>query len=326
MRRSPARTLTALMASAALAVVALPDAHASPEGSAGTITMADSRGGTWTIAPPPSTTRDGSDAHLMVPASTGTGDLTELVGAHVLPDVPEEVTAALASSGSRPGARAVIGNDDRTRITNVSASPYVQMPLFIFDRPGRGTSACTGWLYGNRTLATAAHCLTDGQGTWYTNIRVYFGLDGNTAYAQCGYNVLAAPTGWDGVAGSEYDWGVVVLNCNAGNVLGSMGFKVLDTAPSGSWSVTGYPADKTPANSMWTHAAPVAVRNGGTWKYEIDTYHGQSGAPVWRLEAGTACGNCAIGIHTTGGTTSNSGVRITNSVGSTLQAYSARYP
>ncbi|MBW0256283.1 serine protease [Cellulomonas sp. PS-H5] len=289
--------------------------------------MEDSTGATWTISPSLSTARGGTGAALTVPASTGTGNLTDLVGGQIFPDVPDDVAAALAPlSGSRPGARAVIGTDDRTRITNVTASPYVQMPLFIFDRPGNGTSACTGWLYGNRTLATAAHCLTDGQGTWYTNFRVYFGLDGNTAYAQCGYNVLAAPTGWDGTTGSAYDWGVVVLNCNAGNVLGSMGYQALDSAPSGSWSVTGYPADKSPANTMWTHAAPVAVQNSDKWKYEIDTYHGQSGAPIWRLEAGTACGNCAIGIHTTGGTTSNSGVRITNAVGSTLHAYSARYP
>lgn len=325
MRWPTTRPLIALLASAALAIVALPTAQASPEAPPGTITMADSTGATWTIESSAST-RGGSDAELMVPASTGTGDLAGLVGAQILQAVPEDVAAALASSGSKPITRAVIGNDDRTRITNVTASPYVQMPLFIFDRPGQGTSACTGWLYGNRTLATAAHCLTDGQGTWYTNFRVYFGLDGSTAHAQCGYNVLAAPTEYDGTTGSDYDWGVIVLNCNAGNVLGSMGFKALESAPSGNWSVTGYPADKSPANSMWTHAAPVAVRNSNTWKYEIDTYHGQSGAPIWRLEAGTACGNCAIGIHTTGGTTSNSGVRITNTVGSTLQAYSARYP
>ena len=124
MRWPTTRPLIALLASAALAIVALPTAQASPEAPPGTITMADSTGATWTIESSAST-RGGSDAELMVPASTGTGDLAGLVGAQILQAVPEDVAAALASSGSKPITRAVIGNDDRTRITNVTASPYV---------------------------------------------------------------------------------------------------------------------------------------------------------------------------------------------------------
>lgn len=325
MRRSPARAFTALFAAAALTAAGLSVAHASSDAPSESITMEDSTGATWQIASfSPPTRAQGGDA-VIVPDSAGSGDLDALVGAVLDPELPDEVAAAFAPGEPGPQTRVVIGNDDRTRITNVTASPYVQMPYFIFTAADGSTSGCTGWLYGNRTLATAAHCLSDGAGNWYSNYRVYFGLNESTAYAQCGNSVLAAPTGWDGKAGSDYDWGVIVLNCNAGTVLGTMGFKAPEGIPVGNWSITGYPADKLPERTMWTHAGPVTHKTSNTWMYSIDSYHGQSGAPIWRLEAGSACGNCVIGIHTTGGSM-NSGVRITSTVGGALKAYSERYP
>jgi glutamyl endopeptidase len=46
--------------------------------------------------------------------------------------------------------------------------------------------------------------------------------------------------------------------------------------------------------------------------YDIDTFGGQSGSPIWQQTA--EAGLIAVGIHTTGGVSSNSGTRITADV------------
>src|SRR6478736_2639800 len=326
--------LTISLVALTLSTPGPPAAQASAGGSPpDVVTMVDSTGASWTIEVPTTTRRD-SGPTASVPATTGSGDLADLVGAELYPVLPPEVARALAPEERQAGTRSVIGADDRTRITKVTSDPYVQMPLLTYAKPGGDRFMCTGWLYDNRTLATAAHCLSDGEGTWYSGYEVYFGADGSSAYARCGYNVQAAPVGWDGVAGSPHDWGILVLNCNAGDVLGHLGYKSLSTAPSGNWSVTGYPSDKVSSTSgytMWTHSGPVTAADAARWHYQIDTHGGQSGAPVWRLEAGTSCGNCAIGIHVAGPlnptpTSKNTGVRITATVFEALSAYARAYP
>lgn len=297
------------------------------------VTMVDSTGASWAIETPSSSGRAAGPT-TTVPSSTGSGDLTDLVGADLDPTLPPELAGAPVPGGQRPTVRSVIGADDRTRVTDVVTSPYVQMPLLTYTKPSGERFMCTGWLYDNRTLATAAHCLSDGKGTWYSGYEVYFGADGSSAYARCGYNVQATPVGWDGTAGSPHDWGILVLNCNAGAVLGHLGYRTVSPAPGGNWSVTGYPSDKVSSASgytMWTHAGPVTAADAARWHYQIDTHGGQSGAPVWRLESGTSCGNCAIGIHVAGPlnptpTSQNTGVRITTTVFEALSAYARAYP
>jgi len=46
--------------------------------------------------------------------------------------------------------------------------------------------------------------------------------------------------------------------------------------------------------------------------YDIDTFGGQSGSPIWQQT--TELGLIAVGIHTTGGVSSNSGTRINQDV------------
>jgi glutamyl endopeptidase len=46
--------------------------------------------------------------------------------------------------------------------------------------------------------------------------------------------------------------------------------------------------------------------------YDIDTFGGQSGSPIWQETQET--GVVAVGIHTTGGVSSNSGTRISSDV------------
>lgn len=143
------------------------------------------------------------------------------------------------------------------------------------------------------------------------------------------HNVQAAPTAYDGTPGSDYAWGILVLNCNAGNVLGHLGYRVQSTAPTDNYSVTGYPGDKWTAAdgyTMWTASGWVSDYNSYRSYYEIDANPGQSGPALWRLEAGTACGNCVIGTNTTQSSLFNSGTRITSNVWNALTSYKTTYP
>jgi len=76
--------------------------------------------------------------------------------------------------------------------------------------------------------------------------------------------------------------------------------------------VSGYPADREQANFQYFHERPIKSVSNTRLFYDIDTFGGQSGSPIW--EDTQENGVVAIGIHTTGGITSNSGTRINDDV------------
>ncbi|GGM18389.1 hypothetical protein GCM10010841_28110 [Deinococcus aerophilus] len=76
-------------------------------------------------------------------------------------------------------------------------------------------------------------------------------------------------------------------------------------------TVAGYPADKEPPFSLWSHVRRVIDVTSETLAYDVDTAGGQSGAPAW-IEWKTE--PVVVGIHTNGSATNNSATRITNSV------------
>lgn len=179
---------------------------------------------------------------------------------------------------------------------------------------------CTGWLNGPHSVVTAGHCLYNAGPA--TEFAVYFGLDGTGAVAACTTTYAYAPSQWTTTHSQEYDWGVLQLNCNAGEVFGYLGFRTPTIADyiGVSYFVTGYPGDKAVGGSytMWQAGQPITNTDGSSRRlfYGTDTAEGQSGAPIWRVKGGT-CGNCATGIDTYGvggGELLNSGSRITSEV------------
>jgi V8-like Glu-specific endopeptidase len=82
-------------------------------------------------------------------------------------------------------------------------------------------------------------------------------------------------------------------------------------------NISGYPGDK-PVGTQWFHSNSIKSVASNTFKYDVDTAGGQSGAPVWMF-IGTD--RTAVGIHTNGDLAGNSATRVTSDVAASINAW-----
>lgn len=249
--------------------------------------------------------------------SAGTGDLDDVEG-YVVGRTPDP--DALAAGGGQFSEESVIGDDDRIRSDGTDRIPQSAIVLITSKNPQGESRRCTGWLYGESTVATAGHCVythdsdeeVDG---WNTDFEIYPGRNaGESPYGSCGWNRAWTVNGWiqDGKAG--YDYGAIVLDCNIGEATGWFGMRWQAASYNGTGvTIEGYPSDKSPKYSMWWDGGLIEESGLRDLEYEMDTYHGQSGAPVYADGCTTYCG---VAIHAYGTgllKSNNSGTRITES-------------
>lgn len=233
------------------------------------------------------------------------------------------------------GTESVIGADGRTRVTSTTTFPWRAIAHLVVTWRNGASGGCTGWFIGPRTVATAGHCVYDhNAGGWASTIRVYPGRNGSsTPYGSTTSYRLFSVTGWTSSANREYDYGAIQLNSTLGNTVGWFGFRWQSSNTfSGAYRITGYPGDKA-YGTMWTMQDNPGIRRVTTRRlfYAIDTYGGQSGAPVYHNYSST-CTSCSVAIHTygVGGDPNgqyNSGTRITQEVYNNLVTWKNRaYP
>ncbi|MEY8599962.1 trypsin-like serine peptidase [Staphylococcus shinii] len=197
----------------------------------------------------------------------------------------------------------ILAKDNRMLVKNYTSYPYKTIVLLNMTFTNI-TYIGTGTVIAPDTILTAAHNVYDSRlGGWATEITAYAGATANKAtIGKAKVDKKYVLPDWINSQSSQHDLAVIKLKTSLGEQTGSLGItdkmklnEVIQTA--------GYPADK----GGWT-----LYKGSGLLKkvtdfniyYDIDTYGGQSGSPVWNAE------NKIIGVHAYGSTPLNFATKI----------------
>jgi V8-like Glu-specific endopeptidase len=255
-------------------------------------------------APPPRITNESSVFAVLGPPAAA-----EVA----LPDV------AVASFGQTDVLEAIIGNDDRVKVAKplLSTNPWRQICSLRIKSKSGMVYAGTAWFIGPKTLATAGHCvymLNDGG--WAASIEITPAQYGDSApFGKIKATKFSAVDGWTVQNLRDFDYGVIHLaSREVGEKIGNFAVESFPDALLANVvaKVSGYPADREQAKFQYFHERPIMSLTPTRITYDIDTFGGQSGSPIWEDTA--EHGVVAIGIHTNGGISSNSGTRVNDEV------------
>lgn len=217
----------------------------------------------------------------------------------------------------------IIGTDDRTRINPTTSYPWRAIcALRIRSKTGKNFVG-TGWLISARTVITAGHCVyMHNEGGWAESIEVIPAMNGSLKpYGSGLAATFRTSSGWANDRNRDYDYGAIILKSDyrPGDIVGSFGFATRNDNDIKNFTLnlSGYPADKGAAEQWFMARKPSAVSDS-VITYQIDTFGGQSGSPVWFLQSNN---RYAIGIHTNGHNSGNSATRIVSDVYNNLTTW-----
>jgi len=207
----------------------------------------------------------------------------------------------------------VFGDDDRQIVTNIMESPWRKITaLRILASDGR-SFAGTGWFISPTVLITAGHCVyMPKAGGWAQKIEVIPALNGSKKpFGSTTATRFDTNEEWIRKGNTLYDYGAIFLEKAISDKIGSFDF---GAAPDSYFSdfevsISGYPTDRSDGSQQYYHTRKVASAFPQQIFYEIDTFGGQSGGPIWISPDNNT--RIAIGIHTNGNISSNWGTRIT---------------
>jgi V8-like Glu-specific endopeptidase len=230
----------------------------------------------------------------------------------------QHLVAKEKSGPIRPPFETVIGIDERVRILDTELAPWRMIcALRMVGSSGAGAIG-TGWFIGPKTVATAGHCVFSNYffGGWAKTIEVIPGLNGNSSSARPYGSVtsirFSSVDRWTEKEDPDFDVGCIHLDEPKGEEVGwfAVGSLPPDELESYLVNVSGYPADRGAGAEQYHNRNRVLTVSERRLFYEVDTYGGQSGAPVWIHEKEGAP-PLAVGVHAygVGGTPSGFGIK-----------------
>jgi V8-like Glu-specific endopeptidase len=228
----------------------------------------------------------------------------------------------------------VIGADERTRILDTELNPWRRIAALQIKAPS-GTFIGTGWFVGPRTLITAGHCVFDASqlGGWAKSVEVSPARNGQTfPFDRVVAKRFSSIDRWVQSQDPDFDMGAIHLAKPVGDDVGWFAVGSLPTTDLETHlvNISGYPALPGNGEEQWFHKNRILRVTERRLFYDVDTYGGQSGAPVFIYEQGQA-EPLVVGIHAygVGGTPSsfslvaNSAPRIIPEVYDQIQAWVA---
>jgi glutamyl endopeptidase len=239
------------------------------------------------------------------------------------PPAPAEPGRAAPPGGTLQN---VLGADERVAISDTSLIPARSVGLLRIVYGGAGIRWGTAWLIGPRTLATAAHNLVHPEHGNAIRLEVGMAYDGATARG--GWHRITGnklPQAWlhDPSDTNAADYAVIRIDdAGIGNRLGWFGFADYEDAKFRDLALNlfGYPMDvKRPFAMHGARGRAVGVDAGRIY-YDCDAGGGMSGGPV---VARFGEQRIAVGIHVGGGTTANTGTRLTAEAYQLFKAHEA---
>ncbi|ACU60942.1 trypsin-like serine peptidase [Chitinophaga pinensis] len=280
-------------------------------------------------------------APMVSPGSTGDGEVIALgnedqvepiprpesfAEARMEIEIPDLPDIGIASFGAPPNFEAVIGTDERVQIQETEKYPWRVTASLLITAADNSQWIGTGWFISPRTLITAGHCVyikhsgVAGRDGWVKKIQVMPGRNGNQLpFGLVNSGEFFTVTGWGENGLENYDYGAIILPNAFPQDLGFFGFAALSDEEllQSVGNIGGYPGDK-PAGTLWYDNRKISNVNPEKVFYEIDTAGGQSGAVNYIIRDGERIG---VAIHAYGGTTANSGTRISANVYTNLDAW-----
>lgn len=217
----------------------------------------------------------------------------------------------------------IIGRDDRQSVPSVRLAPWQMVCHLLLQDTGGQVHTGTGWLSGPSTVFTAGHNLLYRKiGHRAVRVWVVPGRDGaegpHGQFEATGFDIHPQ---WRAGDVAEFDVGVIWLPQPVGQSLGWFGFSAQPDRVLQGLAVrtSGYPDDRQPFGSQWFADSRIHAARPQMLAYGLDTMPGQSGSPVFALDADARA--VAVGVHVYGAGRENLGVRITQPIFDTLSGW-----
>jgi glutamyl endopeptidase len=238
-----------------------------------------------------------------------------------LPDI------ATASYGPTPDLEHVVqGADSRIPVEDTTAYPWRGHASLVITARDNSVWSSTGWFIGPQTLITAGHALyikgsdVPGRDGWVKSIDVVVGRDGAKApFGSVRSASFRTTYGWTHEGSEFFDYGCVIIPTKLGETVGWLGYGSLSNADLAGATVNlaGYASDKEPG-TQWYDTHRIAGLDTRKIYYDLPTSGGLGGSAVYKVVDGE---RIVVGIHSHGGASSNSGIRISTPVFKNIRAW-----